>query len=136
MILEKQEKKLMDIVYELASGTSNGQYLVTPQELLERISFNVDFRESDLETNLNRLMLDNYCNFEKAKKANGDLMYLITLKDNGISYLRDRQVSRRKAVTRIIVTILIAALSFSIKSILQAIIGEKYGVQVGTGERL
>ncbi len=123
MILEKQEKKLMDIVYELASGTSNGQYLVTPQELLERISFNVDFRESDLETNLNRLMLDNYCNFEKAKKANGDLMYLITLKDNGISYLRDRQVSRRKAVTRIIVTILIAALSFSIKSILQAIIG-------------
>ena len=123
MILEKQEKKLMDIVYELASGTSNGQYLVTPQELLERISFNVDFRESDLETNLNRLMLDNYCNFEKAKKANGDLMYLITLKDNGISYLRDRQVSRRKMVTRIIITILIAALSFSIKSILQAIIG-------------
>lgn len=123
MILEKQEKKLMDIVYELASGTSNGQYLVTPQELLERISFNVDFRESDLETNLNRLMLDNYCNFEKAKKANGDMMYLITLKDNGISYLRDRQIARRKAVTRIIVTILIAALSFSIKSILQAIIG-------------
>ena len=123
MILEKQEKKLMDIVYELASGTSNGQYLVTPQELLERISFNVDFRESDLETNLNRLMLDNYCNFEKAKKANGDLMYLITLKDNGISYLRDRQISRRKMVTRVIVTILIAALSFSIKSILQAIIG-------------
>ncbi len=123
MILEKQEKKLMDIVYELASGTSNGQYLVTPQELLERISFNVDFRESDLETNLNRLMLDNYCSFEKAKKANGDMMYLITLKDNGISYLRDRQIARRKAVTRIIVTILIAALSFSIKSILQAIIG-------------
>jgi len=123
MILEKQEKKLMDIVYELASGTSNGQYLVTPQELLERISFKVDFRESDLETNLNRLMLDNYCGFEKAKKANGDLMYLITLKDNGISYLRDRQIARRKAVTRIIVTILIAALSFSIKSILQAIIG-------------
>ena len=123
MILEKQEKKLMDIVYELASGTSNGQYLVTPQELLERITFKVDFRESDLETNLNRLMLDNYCSFEKAKKANGDMMYLITLKDNGISYLRDRQVARRKAVTRIIVTILIAALSFSIKSILQAIIG-------------
>ncbi|MBO4538715.1 MAG: hypothetical protein J5781_00450 [Clostridia bacterium] len=123
MILEKQEKKLMDIVYELASGTSNGQYLVTPQELLERITFKVDFRESDLETNLNRLMLDNYCSFEKAKKANGDMMYLITLKDNGISYLRDRQIARRKAVTRIIVTILIAALSFSIKSILQAIIG-------------
>ncbi len=123
MILEKQEKKLMDIVYELASGTSNGQYLVTPQELLERITFKIDFRESDLETNLNRLMLDNYCSFEKAKKANGDMMYLITLKDNGISYLRDRQIARRKAVTRIIVTILIAALSFSIKSILQAIIG-------------
>lgn len=123
MILEKQEKKLMDIVYELASGTSNGQYLVTPQELLERISFKVDFRESDLETNLNRLMLDNYCGFEKAKKSNGDTMYLITLKDNGVSYLRDKQVARRKMVTRIIVTILIAALSFSIKSILQAIIG-------------
>ncbi len=113
----------MDIVYELASGSANGQYLVTPQELLERISFKVDFRESDLETNLNRLMLDNYCGFEKAKKSNGDAMYLITLKDNGVSYLRDKQVARRKMVTRIIITILIAALSFSIKSILQAILG-------------
>ena len=113
----------MNVVYEAASGTAGGQCLISPVELLSRIPYKVDFREGDLEETLNKLMLDNYFVYEKAKKLNGDLMYVITLKDNGISYLRDKEVSRRKLAIRIALTIAIAALSFSIKYILQAIFG-------------
>lgn len=123
MVLGKKEKVLMNVVYESASGCPGGQCLISPVELLSKISFNVDFREGDLEETLNKLMLDNYFVYEKAKKLNGDLMYIITLKDNGISYLRDKEVSRRKLAIRIALTIAIAALSFSIKYILQAIFG-------------
>ncbi len=123
MVLGKKEKVLMNVVYAAASGSPGGQCLISPVELLSRISYSVDFREGDLEETLNKLMLDNYFVYEKAKKLNGDLMYVITLKDNGISYLRDKEVSRRKLIIRIALTIAIAALSFSIKFILEAIFG-------------
>ena len=123
MVLGKKEKVLMNVVYAAASGAPGGQCLISPVELLSRISYSVDFREGDLEETLNKLMLDNYFVYEKAKKLNGDLMYVITLKDNGISYLRDKEVSRRKLIIRIALTIAIAALSFSIKFILEAIFG-------------
>lgn len=123
MVLGKKEKVLMDVVYEVASVSAGGQCLVSPIELLEKIPYKVDFRESDLEETMNKLMLDNYFAYEKARTISGDLRYVITLKDNGISYLRDKEVSRRKIALRIVLTIAIAALSFSIKYILEAIFG-------------
>ena len=123
MVLGKKEKVLMNAVYAEASGTPGGKCLISPAKLLTDLPYSVDFRESDLEETMNKLMLDKYFTYEKAKKLNGDLMYVITLKDNGISYLRDRQVARRKLVVRIIIAAAIAAFSFSIKSILTAIFG-------------
>ena len=123
MVLGKKEKVLMNVIYAEASGASGGQCLVSPVYLLTQIPYRVDFRESDLEETMNQLMLENYFTYEKAKMLNGDLMYVITLKDNGISYMRDRQVARRKLAIRIAITVAVAALSFSIKSILQAIFG-------------
>jgi hypothetical protein len=123
MVLGKKEKALMNVVYKAASGSSSGQCLVSPADLLLKIPYKLDFRESDLAETLNQLTLDGYFIYEKAKKTNGDPMYIITLKDNGISYQRDKVVARRKLAFRIILTILIAGLSFSIKYILQAIFG-------------
>ena len=123
MVLGKKEKVLMNVIYAAASGSPGGQCLISPVDILSRISYSVDFRESDLEETMNKLMLDNYFEYEKAKKLNGDIMYVITLRDNGISYLRDKEVSRRKLAIKIAITIVAAALSFSIKYILQAIFG-------------
>ena len=123
MVLGKKEKVLMNAVYESASGQDGGRCLIEPVELLSKIPYKVDFRESDLEPTLNQLMLENYFSYEKVKKLNGDEMYVITLKDNGISYLRDRQVARRKLILKIAIAIVVAAISFSFKSILNAIFG-------------
>lgn len=123
MVLGKKEKVLMDVIYSAASTSAGGQCLVSPIQLLDKIPYSVDFRESDLEETMNKLMLDNYFSYEKARTLSGDIRYVITLKDNGLSYLRDKEVSRRKLAIKIVLTIAIAALSFSIKYILEAIFG-------------
>lgn len=123
MVLGKKEKALMNIIYDKASRSQNGQCLVSPLDLLTKIPYGVEFKETELEETLNQLVLDNYFDCNKAKTPSGDIMYCITLKDNGISFLRDKRVSRRKLVLRIITTILIAALSFSLKEILNLIFG-------------
>ena len=113
----------MNIIYYQASRSQNGQCLVSPLDLLSKIPYSVDFKESELEETLNQLVLDNYFDCDRAKTPCGDVMYCITLKENGISFLRDKRVSRRKLIFRIITTILIAALSFSLKEILSLIFG-------------
>ena len=113
----------MNVIYKEASASSNGQCLISPLDLLLKLPYKVDFRESDLEETMNQLSLENYFEYEKARKTNGEPMYIITLGDNGISYQRDRAVARKKLAFRIMLTIAIAALSFSIKYILQAIFG-------------
>ncbi|NCA67824.1 MAG: hypothetical protein EOM87_07165 [Clostridia bacterium] len=123
MILGKKERVLMKIIYHQASRSPNGKCLLAPLDLLTKIPYKVSFKESELDEILNQLVLDNYFECERAKKPNGDPMYIITLKENGISYLRDKKVAQRKLVFRIIIAALIATFSFSIKYILQAIFG-------------
>ena len=123
MILGKKERVLMKIIYQQASSSPKGKCLLAPLDLLAKIPYKVSFKESELDEILNQLVLDNYFECERAKKPNGDPMYIITLKENGISYLRDKRVAQRKLAFRIILTAIIAAFSFSIKYILQAIFG-------------
>lgn len=123
MILGKKERVLMKIVYNKASRSPNGQCLVSPLDLLTKIPYKIRFEETELDEILNQLVLDNYFTCERAKKPNGDMMYIITLVENGISYLRDKKVAQRKLVFRIILTAAIATFSFSIKYILKAIFG-------------
>lgn len=121
MVLGRKEKALMNVIYKKASRSQSGQCLVTPLELLSKIPYAVDFKESDLEETLNQLTLDNYFELDRAHTSGGERMYCITLKENGISYLRDRRVSRRKLLIRIVTAILIAILGFIIKLILDKI---------------
>ena len=111
----------MNVIYKKASRSQNGQCLVTPLELLSKIPYGVDFKESDLEEVLNQLTLDSYFECDRARTSSGEPIYCITLKENGISYLRDRKVSRRKLLIRVVTAILIAILGFVIKAILDAI---------------
>lgn len=123
MVLGKKEKVLMNIIYRHASRSPNGQCLLSPMDILSQIPYRVEFKELDLEEVLNQLVLDNYFEYKHAKTPNGEVKYIITLKENGISYLRDKKVSQRKLAIRIITAIAIAALSFSFKAILDAIFG-------------
>ena len=116
MVLNKKEKAAMNVIYKTAVN-KNGQCLLTPLEILEKIPYKLEFKESDLEKVLTDLSLDNYFGVEKAKH-HGETIYIITLKENGFSYIRDKKKARRKLVLRIITTIAIAILSYLVKVLL------------------
>src|SRR5690554_723627 len=116
MVLNKKEKALLNIVYKTAVN-KNGQCLLTPLDILQKISYNLEFTEQDLEKSLNDLALDDYFSLDKAKRRN-EIVYVISLKEKGLSYIRDKKKARKKLYIRIITAILIAIMSFIIKWIL------------------
>ena len=68
MVLGKKERVLMNVIYKEASASSNGQCLISPLDLLLKLPYKVDFRESDLEETMNQLSLENYFEYEKRHK--------------------------------------------------------------------
>ncbi len=116
MVLDKKEKALLNVVYKTAVN-KNGQCLLSPIEILEKIPYKLEFTEKDLDKVLNDLALDNYFNVEKAKH-HGELYYVITLREKGLSYIRDKKKARRKLYIRILTGILLAIMSYVIKLIL------------------
>lgn len=116
MVINKKEKALLDVVYKTAVN-KNGQCLLTPLDILEKIPYKLEFTENDLDKVLNDLTLDNYFSVDKAKR-HGEPIYVITLKEKGLSYIRDKKKARRKLYIRIITAILIAIMSYVIKLIL------------------
>ena len=113
----------MNIIYGQASRSPNGQCLLTPLDLLTKIPYRVEFKENEIDEIMNQLVLDNYFSYERAMRKNGDVNYIITLKENGVSFMRDKQVAQRKLIFRVIVTVIFAILSVSMKSIINAIMG-------------
>ncbi|MDD4316261.1 MAG: hypothetical protein PHC84_03770 [Clostridia bacterium] len=116
MVLDKKEKALLNVVYKTAVN-KNGQCLLSPIDILEKIPYKLEFTETDLDKVLNDLSLDNYFNVEKAKHR-GELFYVITLREKGLSYIRDKKKARRKLYIRILTGILLAIMSYVIKLIL------------------
>lgn len=121
MVLNKKEKVLMDVIYNAAS-TKTGQCLITPFEVLSRIPYRVNFREDELEKVMEGLSIDGYFEYEAASKK-GETVYLISLKEKGLAYEREKKAARKKIYIRIGTTIAFALLGYLIKVIISAIIG-------------
>ncbi|HHU43879.1 MAG: hypothetical protein QM214_03825 [Bacillota bacterium] len=119
MVLNRKEKALLNIVYKTAVN-KNGQCLLTPLDILQKIPYKLEFTENDLDKVLNDLALDDYFTVDKAKH-HGEIVYVLALKEKGLSYIRDKKKARKKLYIRIITAILIAIMSFIIKWILDKI---------------
>ena len=61
MVLGKKEKVLMNIIYQKAIRSQNGQCLVTPLELLKEIPYKVDFKESELDEIVREKKMSWFC---------------------------------------------------------------------------
>lgn len=120
MILNKKEKATMNVIYKTAVD-EKGQCLLSSVDILKKIPYKLEYREDDLETVLNELSLENYFSVEKAKYR-GEQIFVITLKEKGYSYFRDKKTARRKLVLRVISAIAIAILSYMIKLLLSYIV--------------
>lgn len=120
MVLNKKEKATMNVIYKTAVD-EKGQCLLSPLDILQKIPYRLEYSEDDLERVLTELSQENYFHFEKSK-YHGELFYIITLKEKGYSYFRDKKTARRKLIVRILTAIALAILSYVIKLILPYII--------------
>lgn len=122
MLRDKREKVIMDIVYASASHKS-GQCLLSPVEVLQKIPLKISIKEDDLEPLFYNLSLEGYFYYEKAD-FKGDLMYLFTLKDKGLSYDRDKKNKKRSLIIKIASTVAFALLAALVRYIVGVIIGK------------
>ena len=120
MIMTRKEKELMKVIYEAAS--ERGQCLISPMEILSKIPYKVDFRESDIDKVMEQLKIDGYFGYDKARQKD-EIIYCIVLKEKGLSFERDRKTARKKLIMRIATTIAFALLGYLIKIIITAVIG-------------
>ncbi|MFA5449754.1 MAG: hypothetical protein WC292_04885 [Clostridia bacterium] len=111
----------MDVLYAAASQKT-GQCLITPLEILAKIPYKVTFSESDLPNVMNALAIDGYFEYEEANKK-GEPIYLVSLKEKGLAYDRDKRTAKKKIYRRIATTIAFALLSYLVKLVIDAIIG-------------
>ena len=108
----------MGLLFALCEKT--GECLITPTEILAGISYDIDFREKDIETTLKILQSDNYISYDHLYK-NKDLIYSVKLESRGLTYERDRIKARKKIMQTIILTIVTAVIGVIIRFSLQAI---------------
>jgi hypothetical protein len=119
MVLNKKERVLMDAIYKETSQKT-GRCLATPYEILSKIPYKYKFLEEDLETVLEALSIDGYFEYELAEKK-GELVYLISLKEKGLGYEREKKENRIKLIRRIITTVIFAILGWLVKFIIDTI---------------
>lgn len=115
--LTKKEKELMRVVYTEAEKR-DGICLLTPFEILERIPYDFDFKEDELEPTLRDLELDDYLEKIDTDKK-GELVYFITLNKKGMAFKRKEDLFKRSLRFKIFITIVFAMFSALIGTLIK-----------------
>ncbi|MCL2630347.1 MAG: hypothetical protein FWD49_02340 [Firmicutes bacterium] len=121
MVLNKKEKVLMDVVYD-ATSEKTGRCIVSPFYILSKIPYKHRFNEEDLQPVLEALSIDGYFEYEHAEKK-GEMLFLISLKEKGLGYAREKKDNRKKLIRRIVTTIIFAVLGYSVRWLIGVILG-------------
>ncbi len=118
--LNRRENEVMNAVYELSGGKE--RFLVSPYELTAVLPAKGKFDEVSLERALNSLALDGYFDFVESDRK-GEKMYVIHMREAGMSYRRRDYQRKRGLVFRILVAALGAVVTFLVGLLLRAIFG-------------
>lgn len=116
-MLSGKERKIMDILYSLCG--EEGSCLCAPWDLLRCFSPRENMNEERLEKILSDLQSDGYLNVLHSDRK-GELMYVITLRAEGLSYRRENLRLKRDVYFKIVLAAGGAVLSFLIGALLRA----------------
>ena len=107
--LSKQEKAVMRLVYSVAEK-NNGMCLLTPIQIFEGVSLDVEIREEELWTILRNLEIDDYFDVTPSDRK-GELVYAINMHQKGLAYARVEKAFKNNLAFKIGLTIGLACLS-------------------------
>ena len=106
--LSKRENAVMGAVYSLSAGKE--RFLISPYDLMALLPSRLAFDEERLVKTLNALALDGYFDFVESDRK-GERVFVVHMKEAGLSYRRSDAVRRRRLLFKIAVTLLCGTLS-------------------------
>lgn len=120
-ILSRKEKAVMRVIYQEAEK-KNGSCLITPIEIFERLSLDLDIEESELDGILNNLEIDDYFDLIRSDKK-GELVYCINMQKKGLQFARVEKAFRSNLTFRISLAIIMAIVTTLIGVGIKLLIG-------------
>lgn len=108
-ILTKEEKAVMRLVYDVAVK-NNGMCLLSPLQIFEGISLDVEIKETELWTILKNLEIDDYFDVTPSERK-GELVYAINMHQKGLAYARVEKAFKNNLAFKIGLTVGLACLS-------------------------
>ena len=124
-VLTKKERAVMRTVYQAADKKS-GVCLLSPIELFDRLSLDLDFDEEELDGTLRNLEIDDYFDITRSDKR-GELVYCINIHQKGLAFARVEKAFKSNLKFKIILAIVggvcSGAAAWGIKLLIQQISG-------------
>lgn len=111
-VLTKKEKAVMYYVFNEAVK-SDGVCLIRPVDILQNLSFDLDFEANELDSTLKALELDDFFDVTYSDKK-GEFFYCINLHHKGLAFLRVENAFRSSLKFKIFITVLMALLTAAI----------------------
>ena len=118
-VLTKKERAVMRAVY-LAADKKSGVCLLSPIDLFDSLSLDLDFDEDELDATLAGLELDDYFDIIDSDRK-GEKMYVITLHPNGEAFPRTQLQVRRSIAFKIGLSVGGAIVTFLVGLLLNSI---------------
>ncbi len=119
-MLTKSENEIMRAVYDLCDGTDG--CLVSPLEILSLLPAKRKYDIPKIESVLHDLMYDGYFDLITSERK-GEKMYVINLKETGLSYKRTIKQQQRDIAFRIALAFIGAVATFLFGLVIKGIFG-------------
>ncbi|MBQ4558041.1 MAG: hypothetical protein IJA61_01530 [Clostridia bacterium] len=118
-MLNKKEKIVMQYLFEVCSN-NDGKCLLSARDISTKVFSKIELTDFEVDEIVNNLKLDDYIDVIHSDKK-GQEVYLISLKEKGQGYQRERQNVKKSWRSALIRTIILAIVSFVVGIILKAI---------------
>lgn len=120
-VLSRKERAVMRVIYQEAEK-KNGSCLITPIEIFERLSLDLDIEDTELDTILHNLEIDDYFDLIRSDKK-GELVYCINMQKKGLQFARVEKAFKSNLTFRISLAIIMAIVTTLIGVGIKLLIG-------------
>lgn len=117
-MLSKKERKTMSYLHSMCKNKES--CLISPQEIANHLMPKFEINSIEVDQIINSLVLDNYIEVIHSD-SKGKPIYVVSLKQKGSSFERERKHNRQKNYLIVFRTIILAVVSFVVGIILKAI---------------
>ena len=102
-VLTKKERAVMRAVYNAADKRA-GTCLMSPLDLYDALSLDLDFDDDELDSTLRNLEIDDYFDITRSDRK-GELVYCINMHQKGLAFARVEKAFRSNIRFKILLAV-------------------------------